>query len=55
MPSFKVVIGPHRFHENAPSGWGEGLAGNPVVFYIASETSAVIRRSLVAGADRTSS
>jgi len=38
VPSFKVVIiGPHRFHENAPGGWGEGLAGNPVVFYISSE------------------
>ena len=37
MPSFKVIIGPHRFHENAPGGWGEGLAGYPVVFYISSE------------------
>ena len=37
MPSFKVVIGPRRFHEDAPGGCGEGLAGNPVVFYISGK------------------
>lgn len=51
MPTFKIIIGPHRLFVDAPVSWSEHLAFDPLSPYVADKTPQLPCLGLGLGAD----